>query len=185
MTTLNFLGTPTLTNAYGVGSLVLPTQQSVREKIRSAVAYGVKNTITKANGYYNDIGSVDVQANSYSKIKEFPNVSLLWLNEQYTNSNSGGHTLHAYEKITELLIEAWFNVNQDMVLQRENFIADIEKYFGVYYYIPDANGVATCFSSMLISNNIFGMEENEPKGGVQLTLRIWYRVDIDNPCLAV
>lgn len=185
MADISFSGSSTALSPYGFGALVLQTPQSVREKIRAAAAWGIANTITKANGYYNDIGEVNVQEVSYSKRKAFPSIDLLWGNERYLSSVSGGHTTGAYEKMATLYIECWMDETEsdEMTVARETIIADIEKYFGTYYYIPDSDSNWTAFNCMLNNNTLFGVREDNPRGGVELQLDVYYRIDLTNPNL--
>ncbi len=185
MAGISFSGSPSTTAPYGFGVLSLQTPQSVREKIRAAAAWGIANTITKANGYYNNIGEVNVQEVSYSKRKRFPSIDLLWGNEKYLSDVPGGHTTGAYEKMAPLYIECWIEEAESdtMTVFRETIIADIEKYFGTNYYIPDSDGNWTAFNCMLNNNNLFGMTENNPKAGVELQLDVYYRIDLTNPNL--
>jgi len=187
MADFTFSGTPAATDSYCFGSLTIPTPQSVRETIRAAAAWGILNQISKANGYFNDIGEVNTQEVSYSKRKKFPSIDLLWGNETYLSNVPGGFTTRTYEKVAPLFIECWLDYTEssDMVVEREKMIADIEKYFGTYYYIPDENGTWTAFNCMLNNNVPFGMKENNPKGGVELQLDVYYRTDLTNPNLKV
>jgi len=184
---LTLTGTPTITDTYSIGSLMLMTPQSVREKIRAGLAYGLKYNLTKSTGYFNDIGEVNVEPKSFALRKNFPSIDVIWDSEKYTNGVSGGNTLGAYEKISTLFIDVWFQENDilDRVLQRETIVSDLEKYFGINYRLPQAdNSNSGAFTCILESNKIFGMQENKSQGGISLVLKVYYRIDISNPSLA-
>jgi len=181
MATISFSGTPSASTSYGFGSMTLPTPQSAREKVRAAAAYGIKNTISQANGYFNDIGEVNVQEIEFAHRKAFPSIDLLWGDEIYQNTVPGSNTTHLYEKVADLWIEAWLDDYDDMTLEKEKLIADIEKYFGTNYWIPDASGNRTAFNCMLARNAHFGQRDNTPKGGVSLLLKVYYRTPFTNP----
>lgn len=185
MATFTFSGTPAPSDAYAFGAFTIPAAQTVREKIRAAAAYGIKNTIAKSNGYYNNIGEVNVEDVEFAERKNFPSIDLVWGDEIYTNDVPGSHTTGAYEKIADLFIEGWFHEAEDMTLEKEKLIADIEKYFGTNYWIPDSSGNQTAFNCMLTKNSHFGGENNKPKGGISMLLKVYYRIELTNPNVKV
>ena len=184
----SFGGSPEVNAPVTSGRFHLTRPESVRTQIREAMAWGIKNTITKSNGYNFNIGEVNVNAPVNDNGRQaWPSIDIIFLRERYTNNVSGGNSCGGYNKIATILLEGHLFENQcslnpeGIVLQREMYIADIEKYFGTYYYIPDSDGNWTAFNSIVINNNIFGIESTEPKGGVEIELEVYYRIELTDP----
>lgn len=161
---------------------------SIRTRIREAIAYGVKNTITKSNGYFNDIGEVFVNAvASNSKRNNYPSIDVTWIRERYTNSIQGGNSQGGYNKIASIMLDCYIFEEgckaspEDVVLARENIIADIEKYFGTNFFIPNSLGVRTAMNSILINNIAHGIQATEPYGSVEMELEVYYRILLTDP----
>jgi len=194
--TLTLSGTSNVNSSISSGraSFFQPTgssgNTSVRTKIREALANGLKTTITKSNGYFNDIGEVNVNAviNNNGR-KKYPSIDVIWVTERYTNNFSGGNSLGGYNKFATVLIDCHLFSDdcsldpQDIVLARETILADMEKYFGTYYYLPDPvkGRGETTFNSIITANDIFGIEATEPKGGIQVRLEVSYRIELTDP----
>jgi hypothetical protein len=183
-----FSGSPTVNAPVTLGYFHVDRPDSVRTRIREALAWGIKNRITKANGFNLDIGEVHVNAPANDNDRKvWPSVDILWLPERYINNIRGENSLGGFNKIGTILIEGHLFENQcdlvpeDIVLKREMFIADMEKYFGIYYYIPDSGGVATAANSIPISNTPFGIKSTEPKGGVEFEIEVYYRIEQADP----
>lgn len=193
---ITFSGTANVNSSItmGLASFFQPTgasgNTSVRTRIREALANGIKTTITKTNGYFNDIGEVNVNAViTNNGRKKFPSIDVLWIGERYTNNFSGGNSLGGYNKFATILLDCHlFEDNcsldpQDIVLARETMLADLEKYFGTFYYLPDPvnSRDETAFNSIITGNEIFGIEVTEPRGGIQVRLEVSYRIELTDP----
>lgn len=193
----SFGGTATVLPAVTFGNAVFfqPTgasgKVSVRTKIREALANGIKTTITKSNGFFNDIGEVNVNVVSvHNDRKAFPSIDIVWLPERYTNNFSGGNSLGGYNKFARVMFDCYVLGNDckefdaaDIVLARENILADLEKYFGTFYFLPDpVEGRAeTAFNIIITANNIFGIKATEPNGGMEVETEISYRILLTDP----
>ena len=176
-------GTMTLSSPTGAAN-----SEAVQTRIREAAAFGVKNTITKSNGYFNDIGEVNVNAvASNSKRNNYPSIDLSWIRERYTNNVQGGNSLGGYNKIASMLIDCHIFAEdckaspESVVLARERIVADIEKYFGTHFIIPNSLGVGTAFNCIIIGNTTNGIQATEPYGSVEIQLEIYYRILLTDP----
>lgn len=192
--TISFSGNASVNASVVGGTLTFPTLTgasntvSVRTRIREAIAYGVKNTISKSNGYFNDIGEVFVNtvANTSGR-SNYPSIDILWVKERYTNNVQGGNSLGGYNKIATVFLDCYLFAEKckdsaaDIVTKRENIVADIEKYFGTNFIIPDSNGDATAFNSIVVSNVIHGIDATAPKGSVEIQLEVYYRIELTDP----
>jgi len=185
---MSFSGSPTVNAPVCTGYFHIEKALSIRTKIRIAMAYGLSTNLTKANGYFLDIGEVHVNAPTNDDgRKAWPSVDIIWDTETYTNRISGENSLGGYNKVGRIFIkgvlfaDANKIVSEEIVLMREHFIADIERYFGINYIIPDSNGAGTVQNCILISNDIFGMDVNAPKGEVIMPLEVYYRIELTDP----
>lgn len=180
---------------FGFASFFQPTgasgRVSVRTKIREALANGIKTTINKSNGYFNDVGEVHVNvATSNNDRKAYPSIDITWIRERYTNNFSGGNSVGGYNKFATILLDCYLlgdDCNdfdaQDIVLARETMLADLEKYFGTFYYLPDPveSRNETAFNTIITSNNIFGINATSPRGGMVVEIEVSYRIELKDP----
>ena len=157
---------------------------SVEENILDAIATGLR-TITVDNGYSITIGDINKEEVAFSDRMNFPSVDILWGPEIYLNTIEGKHTTGAYEKVADIFIEGWLNAQENMFAEKIKFKNAIEKYFGTNYIIPNGSGVGTAFNCMLANNALFGMKRNDPKGGVSMLLKVYYRIELTDPNTAV
>jgi len=153
----------------------------MRERIRKAAIYGLKNNVNPANGYYLKFGEVNSEVVEHSQRKDYPSVDAVWGDEVYTNEFTGGHSLGLYEKIADLFIDVWIKELDGMTTMKEKVIADIEKYFGTNYSIPDENGNGTAFNCIISNNRHFGTRAEKPRGGISILLKVYYRQQLINP----
>ncbi len=193
---ITFSGNPTVNDSVTFGNIQFfqPTgasgNVSVRTKIREALANGIYTTIRKSNGYFFDIGevNVNVMVNNNGR-KKFPSVDIIWVKERYTNNFQGGNSLGGYNKFATVMIEGHLieeNCSEDpasITLMKEMFVADMEKYFGTNFFLPDpVEGRAdTAFNTMIIFNTDFGIDVTRPRGGVEVQLEISYRILLTDP----
>lgn len=124
---------------------------------------------------------------SNSKRNAYPSIDILWQRERYTNNVSGGNSIGGYNKIARVILDCHlFEENctdspEDIVRKRENIIADVEKYMGLNFFIPDSSGNRTAFNSIVTSNLVYGTEATEPYGSVEIELDVYYRILLGDP----
>lgn len=182
-----FSGTPTVANFTGFGLLVLNKPETIRTKIRKGIVVGIKSGITKDAGYYNDIFEVHaLDVANFGDRKGFPSVDVIPGTENYTNSFQGGNSQGGWNKLLDVWIEGYIESMGDPETSRENFLADIEKYLGTYHYIPTVPrgttaGDYAAFNSILIKNEMFGIESSKPHLCVRALMRVSYRIELTNP----
>ena len=184
----SFSGSPTVLASITTGLLNIVKARSVRTRIREALADGIKNRINKNDGYFFNIGEVHVNAPANNgDRKSFPSVDILWVTERYTNSFSGGASLGGFNKFATILLDGHLFEDEcnllieDIVLMRENFVADIERFIGNFFFIPDESGVETAFNTIPKNNDTYGIKSTEPFGGVDVLIEISYRIEQKNP----
>jgi hypothetical protein len=167
--------------AIGKGFLTYSERQSLRERIRNAVEYGLKTLITEGLGYFNVYEEVNTEIVTHAERGYFPSIDLFWGDETYTNTLQGGHSTGLYEKVADLFVDVWINDNENMALAKERVVADIEKFFGTNYTLPDSNGNATAFNAVIQRNTHFGARSEKPRGGVSFLVKVYYRIQLTNP----
>ena len=184
----SFSGSPTVNPSITTGLLSIVKARSVRTRIREALADGIKNRINKNDGYFFNIGEVHVNAPANNgNRKAFPSVDILFVTERYTNNRQGGGSLGGFNKFATILIDGHLFEDkcnlliEDIVLMRENFVADIERFVGNFFFIPDSSGVETAFSTIPINNDTYGIKSTEPLGGVEVIIEVSYRIEQKNP----
>jgi len=174
-------------SSYNVAS---PTGQlkSIRQKLREAIEYGVKQ-ITVANGYnYTVKGAYDPPI-GLEQMQEFPSINISYEQETAANADLGSHLQTGGN---EALLHNSFIVQFDCLLSdienmsdsQDKMLADIQKYFGNYYWIPDSNGNATAFNCIYMSSTPWGVHERKPLTGITVEYLVWYRQYLTNPAVS-
>ncbi len=185
---MDFSGSPTIISPVVMGLFHLTKRSSVRTRIREAMAYQMKNTMAIPNGYF----QTPVEINVNSPVNDngrtgFPSWDIKWLRERYTNNINGGNSAGGYNKIGSIWLHGVLYTEkcglnpQSMTRIREDAVADVEKLFGTDHSISDESGNHTVFNSILTENEVFGDKANEPRGGVDLILDIYYRIKLTDP----
>ena len=181
MADITFTGAGTTTASRTSGIFTIPEFKSVSEKILTAVIYGLKNTITKAGGYYNDIGDVVAEWQSPEEYHNFPAFLAVWGDDSFTNTIAGGNSLGGYNAIGDLIIVAYLHEKEDMRIAKDRIKHDVLKYFGTNFQIPDASGNSTAFNSVVQRVSPWGGKEEKPRGGLEFLVKVYYRFELTNP----
>jgi hypothetical protein len=80
-----------------------------------------------------------------------------------------------------LRMECFLKEANNIPLAQDNFLGDIQKYFGNNYYIP-LTGTRTVFNCIYAGSSPFGMLENIPNVcGIDVDLKIYYRQLLTDP----
>jgi len=181
MPAIAFIGDSNPTSSFGLGTLSIPTIQSVQEKILTAVVYGLKNTISKANGYFNNIGDVVAQWQNPEEYHNYPAFLATWGDDSFTNTVQGGNSFGGYNAISDLIVVAYLKEREDIRIEKDRIKHDVLKYFGSNCQIPDANGDSTAFNSVVYKIFQFGDLSNKPFGGLEFHIKVYYRFELSNP----
>src|SRR4030065_32967 len=133
----------------------------------NAIRYADSNTTISTEGYYNTITRAFDPPRTYEQFDEFPCVNVFFENEDCEN-NSNVQTdqnqglLHNF---VILRMDVFLNDNNDPALAQDKVLHDIQKYFGINYFIPDENGAATAFNCYYDSCEPFGTDRTSPNCG--------------------
>ena len=164
------------------------TMISVKDNIADAIQYGLLQ-ITKANGYANDIVRVYDPPVDIGAMQEFPCFNYFEGMDDCTNVSSpgshqqtGGNQAKLFnEFVVEL--DGYVNVVGSARKTRNSLLADVEKYIGNHWNLPDSNGVPSAFNCMYLSSAPFGEQVNSPQTGMTIRLKVWYDQKLTDPAL--
>jgi hypothetical protein len=179
----------------------IPTTSPVISRIREACKYALSNRIISGgqairysntgnttfddSGYYNDIKYCYDVPVSYESATGFPFVNMFIDHETCStgsdvrfDQNSG--MLH--NKFS-LRLEVFLNTNQNQSYLMDTILADIQKYFGINYYIPDSTGNATCMNCYYSGSDRWSLDINSPICGITIVFDVWYRQRLIDPTI--
>ena len=180
-----------------------PTTDSIRSQIRQAAIYGLKNRIIEGGtairysdagnttvssvGYYNSFGDMVFDPpKSWEQIPQFPacNVSM----EEEVCANGANVQLDQNQALLHngfrLRMDCFLNDDNDPALAQDKILHDVQKYFGINYYIPDSTGAATAFNCYYESSDPFGIDKVKPNCGITIYYKVWYRQQLINPAVS-
>jgi len=159
---------------------------SVREKIFAAIIYGLKQ-ITTASGYNYTVRQVYDPPIGIDDMKEYPAINIDDGDENCANSSTGNHLQTGGN---EALLHNSFTVILDCVVSDINFprkarnkiLADIQRYFGIHWNIPDNSGIPTAFNCFYQRSTPWGVyEKRKDLTGITIEYIVWYRQYLTNP----
>ena len=159
---------------------------SVKDNIINSAQYGL-TTITIANGYNNTILHAYSPPVEIAMMNENPCVNIYEGTDSCSNANpngpheqTGGNQAKLFNDF-DLILECYLNVKDNVRMSRNSLLADIQKYFGLHWNIPDQNGVASAFSCMYHSSEPFGQDANVPLTGFVCRIKVWYSQLLTDP----
>ena len=159
-----------------------PTDMPVRSEIRQAAIYGLK-TMTPTTGYYFDMKHVFDPPNDMVNIHEYPSVNIFTDDEACANVADvklEGNEGLLHNQMT-LRFDCYLNDINNPALAQDKMLADVQKYFGTNYKIPDSNGDPTCHECYYDSCDPWGTERTVPNCGITVRFKVWYRQKRTNP----
>jgi hypothetical protein len=134
-------------------------------------------TIQTSRGYNHDVLEVYEMKTDYENIVEAPCINIIPVQEQYSSAGqgAGNFTLGMMEKIIVFVVDFIVPATEDPLLDEEKAIADLEKYIGNYYMIPDPDFPTEwgCREAIIVSNQGFGIAVNKKFIGVSFTIRCY------------
>ncbi len=184
---------------FGVSAATAVSTLPIRSQIRNAALYALRNrlisggeaiaykdgneTTVATEGYYNTVARAYDPPRDYERFDEFPcfNVSILDENssvQSHEQCSPGNGNI--YNSFT-LEMTGYIQDNNDPALAQDKLLADVQKYFGINYWIPDSEGRATATVCSYESCEPFGTEDNRPRTGVIIRYKVWYDQKLTNP----
>ena len=150
---------------------------TIKAKIRKSLAYNL-GTVTKANGYFNNIVEINSEPRSEEQIKNYPAVNIFWGTEKTMEARHSSGWLH---KETVAILDFHLENNNDIDTSRNKIVADVEKLLFNNHSLKDSTGNSTCNQVFFVKNDPWGMESNKIYGGITIELKILYQQNLFDP----
>ncbi len=179
--------------------MAAPSVLPVRSRIRDAVLYSLRNrilangtairysdagnTTVSSEGYYNTVTRAFDPPRTYEQFDEYPSINVFIDGESCdsaSNVNTDQNQALLHNSFI-LQMDCFLNDINDPALAQDKILHDIQKFFGINYYIPDESGNATAFNCYYDSSSPFGTDRTSPNSGITIRYRIWYRQQLTNP----
>jgi hypothetical protein len=160
---------------------------SVRDRIIDAWIAGLK-TITKANGYYNNVANVFDPPIGIMEMNQYPSCNMLYDDETCMNSEVGMHLQtggnNAILQNRFAIKMLWFLSENNAPRKAQNMmLADVQKFFGYHWNVPDENGNTTAWTTIYAGSALMGIQDEVPQTGLEIRYNVWYRQQLVNPNL--
>jgi hypothetical protein len=179
--------------------MTIPNNFPVRSKIRQAVIYALKNRIKSGDqtikyeptgnkvvsneGYYLSIKDVFDPPKSFEQMIDFPSANVFFASENcadVSNTQIQQNTSLISNSFT-LRVEYFVHNENDPALECDKLLADLQRYFGTNYSIPDENGNATALTIYYSGHEVFGTETTRPNAYLNVEFKVWYRQRTNDP----
>lgn len=177
-----------------------PANDPVRSKIRQAALYALRNRITEGGsairysaggseaivstaGYFNTMRRAYDPPRSIEELEEYPCCNVL-IEDGFSQNSSDtrlGQNQGLLHNSFILAIDCFLQDINDQALAQDRILADVQKYFGINFGIPDSDGYATAFNCYYESNIPHGIRNTAPNCGILIRFRVWYRQQLINP----
>jgi hypothetical protein len=182
--------------------MAIPSNLPVRSRIRNAVLYALRNRIksgeptvkyaasgntTVANeGYYLTIKNAYDPPRHFDQMPEFPAVNVFISNEscEDTSNTQIEQNTFLLSNSFILRLECFIHNVNDPDLECDKLLADLQRYFGTNYSIPDENGVSTAMAIYYSGSEILGTESTRPNIYINVEFKVWYRQRNNNPTIS-
>jgi hypothetical protein len=159
---------------------------SVKDNIIDAVQYGLQS-ITTASGYNNTVVNAYSPPIELSAIQGTPSINIYEGTDICSNTvkpgahtQTGGNQAKLFNSFI-LDLQCVMNVVDSPRKARNGFIADVQKYFGLHWNVPDVNGIPTAFNCMYHSSTPWGQLANSPQFGFDIWFQVWYTQYLTDP----
>lgn len=154
---------------------------TVRTQLREAIKFGLRQ-ITTANGYRTNIRRIYDPWMSPEKIDETPAVNVLWGREERWDD---GH-LHGNNPLLDLRFNLMLDFHlgsvNDIPLEQDKVLADVQKYFGTNWWIPDSSGDARTFTCAYLASDPWADQGEEgPRCGIMIEIEVFYSINLSDP----
>jgi hypothetical protein len=147
---------------------------SLLENLKNAFVYNVQQMTTSRGNSFNYKSST-IQKDLDSII-EYPYCNFD-LNENYVDQSQNGYL---YKDVT-LTANIYYSGVNNLMLSFDKIVADFEKRFLTYNYLPDSSGRRNCFLMLPKQNNLSYIEDNKPLGCVIFVFQVLYMNNLTNP----
>lgn len=182
--------------------MTIPATLPVRSRIRQAVLYGLRNRIISGNptvrysnsgnstvsneGYYLTVRDAFDPPRSIDQMSNFPAINVFCASEscEDTSNTQIQQNTFLLSNSFILRLECFIHNENDPALECDKLLADLQRYFGTNYFIPDSTGNATAMTIYYSGHEIMGTETTRPNIYMNVEFKVWYRQRSDNPTVS-
>jgi len=165
------------------GSITGAAGISVRERLRQALIWNIQQ-IKTTDGYNTTIRKVYDPPKAMEQMLEYPSVNVLWGREDRLNDHIMGNNQLLDLSLTARL-DIFLSEQENPHNEIDKVLSDIQRRFGMNWYITGANGERTAFNCVYKSADPFGTDLTKPNCGVSIEVEIWYSIQLTNPNVMV
>lgn len=180
----------------------VPSLNPVRSRIRQAILYALRNRIKSGEptvrhsasstgivsneGYYLTILDAFDPPRTVEQMVQFPSINVFCINEvcEDINNTQIQQNTSLISNSFILRLECFIHNENDPALECDKLLADLQRYFGTNYFIPDENGNATAMAIYYAGHEILGTEMTRPNIYMNVDFKIWYRQRTNNPTVS-
>lgn len=140
--------------------------------------------IQSTNGFFTDIGDVNIGDVSFEDIKEFPSINIMESETTYNAPLPGRNDASLVSKEFDVLFSICLKGREDRQRKMSRLLADLEYLFLNNEVIP----FAFCLEGLALSVNFmkavaFTPEVGYDYYGYQLLVRTWFRQPVNDPTI--
>lgn len=158
--------------------LHLPVVIPKGRRITEAILYNLLQ-ITTAGGYNYTVREANCPAKSVEQFKDYPAINV------YTEERRTGWETQNWLKEVAVTLDCYLHDINNPSNAQDKMLADVQKRFGSFYWVPDSNGSAVAANCVYYKCLPFGVKSTVPLIGVNIQLVLQYRQQIINPSAVV
>jgi hypothetical protein len=165
-------------------SATVLVKTNIRKAIKSGLLTIIKGNACGAYSYKHTLREVCDPPKAPNTFRELAGVNII-IGDETASVITKGDNKGVLHNEFNLELDVFFNAVDNTTLIQEEYLADLQAYFGVNYFIPDENGTATAFDCVYQSSTHYGLNISSPNYGITARFKVWYRQQIINPTVKV
>lgn len=130
--------------------------------------------IKTSSGYNTTVRNVYCPAIELDNMIEYPSINIISLADNCANDSMNNHEPRKLFNSLTLTMDCVLNTIENSRQERNKLLADIQKYFGINWGIPNEFGVHTSFNCFYESSTPWGIDKMRPFTGITISYVIWY-----------
>ena len=140
--------------------------------------------ITTGNGYNRTIKEVYIEREDFENAPDRTAVNAWWQGDRVLNANRNDATIGVYSVESIVMLDFILD-STDPNTERGFTQADVEKYFLAKANrndcLPEDGGAGTIQSMMVAAVIPWGNAQTEPRCGMNMELKVWYKTKMGDP----
>lgn len=155
----------------------ITSEDSVAAHALDSLAVNAQNRISKANGFFFDVGEITTLGCSPEQMKLFPFYDFSGGDTEYL-AKDGNNSSGFVEKCFRVQVDIWAHFTGNIRLGQDRLLRDFEKYIydPTYSNIPDKNSpeaIQWGRVAVIEKTRPFGSKVNSPNCGIEIHLILW------------